>query len=324
MSSENTSNEICRSGHRRDEIAAIGRVVLHAGLLQQRRIGGEARDPGCLAISTICALSAPSVNSLTLRSDNRGISPPPNNPARRPIAQLAGQHFESIVTFRLTIRHRALHTLQAMMVEIQSISDTQAHVVDARLRPAVKDLLQCDNLSWIAAKLAVSGALLYFAVSRVNFSHHRRSAEPHGTFVAVAAAIALALVQTGLSARSGGAASCWPATRHWRRRRAIRLDLIATFFNQGPAIDRRRRRRENLAARPHQGRMVEGDLLGPARSVRRHAGLTALVTRVCTGRSTDREPGRAVAHWLSSVSAGSWQARRFCHWGAGDARRDGR
>jgi hypothetical protein len=25
---------------------------------------------GCLAISTICALSAPSVNSLTLRSDN--------------------------------------------------------------------------------------------------------------------------------------------------------------------------------------------------------------------------------------------------------------
>ena len=34
--------------HRGDEIAAEGLVIAHAGFFQQRRIGGEARDPGIL------------------------------------------------------------------------------------------------------------------------------------------------------------------------------------------------------------------------------------------------------------------------------------
>jgi hypothetical protein len=45
MSSEKTSNEMCRSGTGGDEVAPVSLIVAHAGFFQERRIGGEARDP---------------------------------------------------------------------------------------------------------------------------------------------------------------------------------------------------------------------------------------------------------------------------------------
>ena len=71
-SSENTSNEIGRSGIAAQDLAGEGRVVGDAGLAHQRRVGGEALDVAASRyISSMPSMSAPSAKILTFRSSTR-------------------------------------------------------------------------------------------------------------------------------------------------------------------------------------------------------------------------------------------------------------
>jgi uncharacterized protein (TIRG00374 family) len=87
------------------------------------------------------------------------------------------------------------------------------------------------QLVLIVLKLTVSVALLYFAISRMNFASigDRLSRMELGW---VAAALALALLQTGVSAIRWRqvALACGAALTP---QQAVRFNLIASFFNQG-------------------------------------------------------------------------------------------
>ena len=87
------------------------------------------------------------------------------------------------------------------------------------------------QLVLIALKLTVSAALLYFAISRLNLASLGDRLN-HMELGWVAAALALALLQTGVSAIRWRevALACGAALAP---RQALRFNLIASFFNQG-------------------------------------------------------------------------------------------
>ena len=87
------------------------------------------------------------------------------------------------------------------------------------------------QLVLIALKLTVSAALLYFAISRLNLASLGDRLN-HMELGWVAAALALALLQTGVSAVRWRevALACGAALAP---RQALRFNLIASFFNQG-------------------------------------------------------------------------------------------
>ena len=87
------------------------------------------------------------------------------------------------------------------------------------------------QLVLIALKLTVSVALLYFAISRLNLASLGDRLN-HMELGWVAAALALALLQTGVSAIRWRevALACGAALAP---RQALRFNLIASFFNQG-------------------------------------------------------------------------------------------
>ena len=213
-------------------------------------------------MSRICALSAPSVNSLTLRSDRRGMG------GNLPGAFLArcGLRLGRAVAPEYGLAARNNQTISAAAFCISATI-----MIGCGAFGSI-GVLTVSMRQWalFALKFAVSAALLYFATRRIQIDTigERLNQLAPGWLIAgdrhrpvADRARRRPLAADRKPLRRGDAATAGAALRHDRG-----------VLQSGAAVHGRRRRRPHRARRARRKRLAQGDLFGAARPLHRRAG----------------------------------------------------